>query len=31
MSMPASQIDISKHQFKRNKKIFPKETISGIG
>jgi len=31
MSMPDSQIDISKHQFERNKKIFLKETISGIG
>ena len=29
--MPDSQIDISKHQFERNKKIFLKETISGIG
>ena len=29
--MPDSQIDISKHKFERNKKIFLKETISGIG
>ena len=29
--MPDSQIDISKHQFERNNKIFLKKTISGIG